>query len=84
MLHCFDPVKNEWEEKAKTCKAHFGSSLFVVNSKIYVAEGYDSITTGGVLRGNPGHVEVYNEEKSTWSVVEQKGTFPQTTVMQWK
>ena len=26
-LHCFDPVKNEWEEKAKTCKPHFGSSF---------------------------------------------------------
>ena len=33
-LHCFDPVKNEWEQKAATCKPHFGSSLFVVNSKI--------------------------------------------------
>ena len=29
-LYCFDPVKNEWEVKAKTCKRHFGSSLFVV------------------------------------------------------
>ena len=31
-LYCFDPVKNEWEEKANTCKLHFFSSLFVVNS----------------------------------------------------
>ena len=71
-LHCFDPVKNEWEEKAKTCKPHFGSSLFVVNSKIYVAGGYDSIGTSGAPQGNPAHVEVYDEEKNTWSIVEQE------------
>ena len=71
-LHCFDPVKNEWEKKAATCEPHFGSSLFVVNSKIYVAGGYDSFDNNGVLQGNPAHVEVYDEEKNTWSVVEQK------------
>ena len=71
-LHCFDPVKNEWEEKAKTSERHFGSSLFVVNNKIYVAGGYNSIDTNGTLQGKPAHVEVYDEEKNTWSVVEQK------------
>ena len=71
-LHCFDPVTNKWEQKAATCKPHFGSSLFVVNSKIYVAGGYDSIGTSGALQGNPAHVEVYDEENNTWSVVEQK------------
>ena len=60
------------EEKAKTCKSHFGSSLSVVNSKIYVAGGYDYSDTNGVLQGNPAPVEVYDEEKNTWSVVEQK------------
>ena len=39
MLHCFDPAKNMWEEKALTCHPHFGSSLFVVNGKLYVAGG---------------------------------------------
>jgi len=38
-LHCSDPVKSEWKVKATTCKPHFGSSLFVVNNRIYVAEG---------------------------------------------
>ena len=75
-LHCFDPVKNEWQEKAKTCKPHFGSSLFVVSNKIYVAGGYDSIDTNGAPQGNPAQVEVYDEEKNTWSVVEQKHIFP--------
>ena len=71
-LHCFNPVKNEWDEKAKTCKPHFGSSLFVVNSKIYVAGGYNSFHTSGLRKGKPAHVEVYDEVKNTWSVVEQK------------
>jgi len=70
-LHCFDPVKNEWEKKAKTCTPHFGSCLFVVNSRLYVAGGYNSIAPNGTLQGNPALVEVYDEEKNTWSVVEQ-------------
>ena len=71
-LQCFNPVKNEWEGKAKTCKPHFGSSLFVVNSKIFVAGGYDSIHISGPQKDKPAHVEVYDEVKNTWSVVEQK------------
>ena len=71
-LHCFDPAKNEWEVKATTSKPHFGSSLLVVNSTLYVAGGNDSIDDSGNLCGNPAPVEVYYEEKNTWSVVEQK------------
>ena len=71
-LHCFDPVKNEWEVKAITCQPHFGSSLLVVNSRLYVAGGNVNINDNGYLRGNPAPVEVYDEEKDTWSVVEQK------------
>ena len=50
--------------------------LFVVNSKIYVAGGYDSISTSGAPQGNPAHIEVYDEENNTWSVVEQKHISP--------
>ena len=71
-LHCFDPVKDIWEEQATTCKPHFESCLFVVNSKLYVAGGYESLAPIGTLRGDPGSVEVYDDEKSTWSVVEQQ------------
>ena len=72
-LHCFDPVKNEWEVKATTCKRHYGSSLLVVNSKLYVAGGYDSINTNhGNVYGNSAGVEVYDEDHNTWSIVEQK------------
>ena len=72
VLHCFDPEKNEWKVKATTCQHHFGSSLLVVNSRLYVAGGYDSITSNGSLQGNPGPVEVYDEVKNAWSVIEQK------------
>ena len=34
--------------------------------------GCDSIATNGTLQGKPAFVEVYYEEKNTWSVVEQK------------
>ena len=71
VLHCFDPVKNEWEVKATTCKPHFGSSLFAVNNRLYVAGGYDSIDTSGNVYGNSAAVEVYDEENNTWSIVEQ-------------
>ena len=70
-LHCFDPKKNKWEEKATTCKPHFGSSLFVVNSRLHVVGGYDFIAPNGTFKGNPACVEIYDEEKKTWSVVEQ-------------
>jgi len=71
-LHCFDPVKNEWELKAITCKPHFGSSLFVVNNRLYVAGGYDYIDQNDALQGETATVEAYNEENNPWSVVEQK------------
>ena len=72
ILYRFDPVKNEWEEKATTCHPHFGSSLFVINSMLYVAGGYAALTDRCNPFGNPAPVEVYNEETNTWSVVEQK------------
>ena len=71
-LHCFDPVKNAWERKAKTCQPHFGSNLIVVNNRLYVAGGNLNINDHNVLQGNPAPVEVYDEENNTWSVVEQK------------
>ena len=42
-LSCFDPVKNKWEVKAKPCQPHIGSSLIVVNNRLYVAGGYVSM-----------------------------------------
>ncbi|XP_020631910.1 kelch-like protein 5 [Orbicella faveolata] len=76
VLNCFDPVKNEWELKAATCQPHFGSSLIVVDNRLYVAGGYVSPLTDDRGRfipcGNPAPVEMYNEENNTWSVVEQK------------
>ena len=69
-LHCFDPVTNLWEQKASSCNPHFGSTLFVVNGRLYVAGGYQSFN--GRPSGNPAPVEVYDEENNKWSVVEQK------------
>lgn len=63
-LHCFDPVENEWEVKAETCNPHYGSSLFFVNNRTYVAGGYNSTGPDGSLQGNPAHVEVHDEEKT--------------------
>ena len=72
-LQCFDHVRNVWEEKASTCHPHFGSSLFVVNGKLYVAGGkVDADSDHGSPYGNPAPVEVYDEENNKWSVVDQK------------
>ena len=71
-MHCFDPAKNEWEQKASTCHPHFGSSLFVVNSRLCVARGNISCDNRLKPCGSPAPVEVYSEEANTWSVVEQK------------
>ena len=71
LLHCFDPVTNLWEQKASNINPHFGSTLFVVNGRLYVAGGYQSFK-GDKPRGNPAPVEVYDEENNKWSVVDQK------------
>ena len=68
LVHCFDPVKNEWKQKASTCQPHFGSSIFVVNNRLCVAGGV--ITSSTCV--NPAPVEVYNDKNNVWSVVEQK------------
>ena len=70
-LHCFDPVTNLWTEKASSCNPHIGSTLFLVNGRLYVAGGYQSHLSGQPC-GNPAPVEVYDEENNKWSVVEQK------------
>ena len=71
VLHCFDPVRKEWEQKASTCQHHFGSSLFALNRKLYVAGGKDSTDDSGEPCGDPAPVEVYDEENCKWSIVEQ-------------
>ena len=70
-LCSFDPVSNEWEEKSSTCQPHFESSLLVVNDKMYVAGGYSFVDNNNKSGGNQAPVEVYDEEKNTWSIVEQ-------------
>ncbi|XP_068740717.1 kelch-like protein 28 [Montipora capricornis] len=73
-LCSFDPVSNEWEEKSSTCQPHFESSLLVVNDKMYVAGGYSAVDAYNNYdtRGGQAPVEVYDEQKNTWSIVEQK------------
>ena len=73
VLYCFDPVKNLWEEKASTCQPHFGSSLFIVNGRMYVVGGnvFCDLTSNGRPCGNFASVEVYDEKNNKWSVVDQ-------------
>ena len=61
-----------WEEKASTCHRHFGSSLFVVKGKLYVAGGTVNINPSGALGGDPAPVEVYDQDNNKWSIVDQK------------
>ena len=70
-LHCFDPVSDMWQEKSSTCNPHFGSSLFVVNDRLFVAGGHVATTTWHSLCDKQATVEVYDEENNKWSVVEQ-------------
>jgi len=76
VLNCFDPIKNEWQVKATTCHPHFGSSLIVVNNRLYVAGGRVSMGQDSqgnpIPGGNPAPVEMYKNENNTWYVLEQK------------
>ena len=73
-MYCFDPNKNVWQQKASTNGYHFASSLFVVNDRLYVAGGKCSIDQyhgSPVTQGSAGSVEVYDEQKNSWSSVQQ-------------
>lgn len=80
LVHCFDPTKNKWKNVASTCHPHFGSSLFVVDDRLYVAGGKTNVSSS-----ENALVEVLNTQeralswfgrrgknKGTWSVVDQK------------
>ena len=75
-MHCFDPTKNEWKQTESTCRPHFGSSLLVVNNRLYVVRGRISCLDNLRLCGSPAPVEMCNEENNTWSVVEQNDISP--------
>ena len=62
-LSCFDPAKNKWEVKATTCQPHIGSSLIVVNNRLYVVGG--NVSFKGRPCGNPAPVELYDEVNNT-------------------
>ena len=71
-VFCLDPTRNVWEQKASTSTNHFGSSLLVVNNKLYVAGGKCTINRDTAQPcGGTGSVEVYDETNNTWSVVDQ-------------
>ena len=87
LVHCFDSQKNEWESVTSTCYPHFGSSLIVVNNRLYVAVGKKGCNLFGELNDENAPVEVFKEKKrplswfgrgkvkellDNWSVVEQK------------
>jgi len=71
LMHCFDPEKNEWEQKSSTCRPHFGSSLLIVNNKLCLAGGVDSRSDSVKAKGDHAPVELYKEENNIWSVLEQ-------------
>ncbi|XP_078346430.1 kelch-like protein 25 [Oculina patagonica] len=62
-LYCFDPRMNRWQFISSTCHPHFGSTLFVVGSKLCVAGSYPC--------GDKASVEVYDPDTCRWSIVHQ-------------
>ena len=71
LLYRFDPRRNVWEQKASTKTPHFGSSLLVVNNKLYVAGGSCSFKSCIYEPSSPAAIEVYNDQMNAWSVVQQ-------------
>ncbi|XP_044163373.1 kelch-like protein 12 [Acropora millepora] len=77
VLYCFDLKEDAWQQKAFTQTPHFASTLLVVNNNLYVAGGRCSLQSsssqqyGHLPAGGPAAIEVYNDQKNVWSVVEQ-------------
>ena len=82
LLHCFDPVTNLWEQKASSCNPHFGSTLLVVNGRLYVAGGCQSLN-GDKPWGNPAPVEV-TMKKTTSGPLLNRNIFLKITLVQWR
>ena len=59
LVHCFDPTKDKWEKVASTCYPHFGSSLIVVNNRLYVAGGKKVCNLFGELNDENAPGEVF-------------------------
>lgn len=72
VLHCFDPKTNKWKQLSSTSHPHCNSGLFVVDGRLYVAEGCTHSSQSGLVPPGPAPVEVYDDGNDTWSVVEQK------------
>ena len=74
LVYCFDEEQNQWEKKASTGRAgsHFGSSIFAVNNRLYIAGGCCDVDDSGVPKGETAAVEVYDEQNGEFSLVEQK------------
>ena len=72
VVRCFDPERNEWKCKTSTKSAHFKSSFLLVNRKLCIAGGMNSISSssGTPNRKSVAYVEVYDEQNK-WSYVEQ-------------
>lgn len=77
-MYRFVEAHNQWERKALTCSArpHFGSCIFVVKNRLYIAGGSCDVDDCGTPNGQPAAVEVYDEQNDTWSYVEQKHVPP--------
>lgn len=77
VLFYFDPVENEWERKASTCRPHFGSTLFLMNGRLHVAGGNVKFHERYHFPyGDSAPVEVYDEQNNSWSVVKQEDHIP--------
>ena len=78
LVHCFNPSKNQWEQKATSLSCRINGCAFVCNDKLIVAGGQTSSIQGRYIVWSPLEaVESYCRETDSWSQIEQKRIAPQ-------
>jgi N-acetylneuraminic acid mutarotase len=70
VVEAYDPVTNNWANRASMPTARDDAAIGVVNNKIYVMGGWN----GGAL----DNVEVYDPVANTWTI---KASMPYSTAM---
>ena len=74
LVHCYDPSRNQWEQKASSLKNRINGCTFQCNGKLRI--------TGGKTKKEEGWVplettESYCKETDSWSLTEPKCTAPE-------
>ena len=76
LVHCYDPSRNQWEQKASSLKNRINGCAFVCNGKLRITGGKTKKEEGWLYWLPLETTESYCKETDSWSLTEPKCTAP--------